>query len=104
MRIYDFINKYNYGCIYEVIPSSLDGNKTTPIIIGITGSYGKSSCAQMLYQYLEYLGYIVAIYSSSKLNCPGTVYDNDQTQNDTSFWWAYVTYNGAPISNKDDGN
>lgn len=83
MRIHDFINKYNYEGIYEVIPSSLDGNKTTPIIIGITGSYGKSSCAQMLYQYLEYLGYIVAIYSSSKLNCPGTVYDSDQTQNDT---------------------
>ena len=92
MRVHDFINKYNYEGIYEVIPSSLDGNKTTPIIIGITGSYGKSSCAQMLYQYLEYLGYIVAIYSSSKLNCPGTVYDSNQTQNDTIADKAQLSY------------
>ena len=82
MRIHDFIKKYNYEGIYQIIPSSLDG-KTTPIIIGITGSYGKSSCAQMLYQYLEHLGYIAAIYSSSKLNCPGTMYDSTKTQNDT---------------------
>lgn len=30
------------------------------------------------------------------------VYSRNQTQNDTSFWWAYVTYNGAPSPNKNE--
>ena len=28
------------------------------------------------------------------------VYSRNQTQNDTSFWWAYVTYNGTAAPNK----
>ena len=82
MNIYDFIKKHQQEGSYPILPSSLN-EKTNPIIIGITGSYGKSSCTQMLYQYLEYLGYVVAIYSSSKINCPGTIYDPTQTQSDT---------------------
>ena len=30
------------------------------------------------------------------------VYSRNQTQSDTSFWWAYVTYNGAPSPNKNE--
>lgn len=28
------------------------------------------------------------------------VYSRNQTKNDTSFWWAYVTYNDVPVPNK----
>lgn len=39
-------------------------------IIGITGSYGKTSCAYTLHSYFKYLGYESCLMSSTKLDFP----------------------------------
>lgn len=41
-----------------------------PYIIGITGSYGKTSCAYTLHEYFKYLGYSSCLMSSTKLDMP----------------------------------
>ena len=41
-----------------------------PYIIGITGSYGKTSCAYTLHEYFKYLGYSSCLMSSTKLEMP----------------------------------
>ena len=37
-----------------------------PIIIGVTGSKGKTSCCYTLNQYLKYLGYSCCMMSSTR--------------------------------------
>lgn len=41
-----------------------------PFIIGITGSYGKTSCAYTLHEYFKYLGYSSCLMSSTRLEMP----------------------------------
>ena len=41
-----------------------------PFILGITGSYGKTSCAYTLHEYFKYLGYSSCLMSSTKLEIP----------------------------------
>lgn len=53
-----------------------------PFIIGITGSYGKTSCAYLLHKYFKYLDYSSGLLSSNKLELP---------ENNLSVWNNHIT-------------
>lgn len=49
------------------------------IIIGVTGSVGKSSVAYLIHEYLVYAGYKSILYSSLKVDSPTSFIRNDKT-------------------------
>ena len=59
---------------------------SNPFIIGITGSYGKTSCAYTLHEYFKYLGYSSCLMTSTKLEMPDINSDSwyNELKNSTS--------------------
>lgn len=47
-------------------------------IIGITGSYGKSTTAVIVHEYLKLLGYKSVLYSSARIDSPASIMDNNE--------------------------
>ena len=48
-------------------------------IIGITGSYGKSTTAVIVHEYLKLLGYKSVLYSSAKIDSPASIMDDKES-------------------------
>lgn len=58
--------------------SNRNGNLDSLKIIGITGSYGKTTTAIIVHEYLKSLGYKSVLYSSSKVESPASyIKDNE---------------------------
>ncbi len=48
-------------------------------IIGVTGSYGKSTVCYILHEYLKSLGYKSVLYSSAMIDSPASLYDKNES-------------------------
>ena len=48
-------------------------------IIGITGSYGKSTTAVIVHEYLKLVGYKSVLYSSAKIDSPASIMDDKES-------------------------
>lgn len=62
-------NLNNVRLIKKMYNTNEDNNKDL-VIIGVTGSRGKTSTCVMIHEYLKYLGYKSVLYSSSTVDSP----------------------------------
>lgn len=64
----------------EYLTLKHDDNKLNNLkIIGITGSYGKSTTAVIVHEYLKLLGYKSVLYSSAKIDSPASIMDDKES-------------------------
>ena len=61
-----------------------------PYIIGITGTYGKTSCAYSLHQYFKSLGYVSCLISSNYFDFPQEKQYNSNVMNSSSQLRYYI--------------